>query len=111
MLSEQGKTDIGKRIREVRISNGYTQAEFAECINISVNFLSEIENGKKGISYETLYNICDYFTVSADFILFGHIADIKPTVKIIELSNKLSISEITTLTEYLEALKKMKELQ
>lgn len=110
MLSEQGKTDIGKRIRKIRIDNDYTQAEFAECINISVNFLSEIENGKKGISCETLYNICDYFTVSADFILFGHIAETKATVKIIELANKLSVSEITILTEYLDALKKMKEI-
>lgn len=39
---------VGERVRNYRLSNHYTQAYFAEMIDISVNFLSEIENGKKG---------------------------------------------------------------
>ena len=39
------KSDIGQRIRQLRLLNDYTQAEFAEAIDISINFLSEIENG------------------------------------------------------------------
>ena len=61
------KREIGNRIHEYRISKGMTQAQFSECINISVNFLSELENGKKGLSSETLYNICNEFSVSADY--------------------------------------------
>jgi len=41
------KSEIGQRIRQLRLLNNYTQAEFAELIDVSVNFLSEIENGKR----------------------------------------------------------------
>lgn len=41
------KSKIGQRVRQLRILNDYTQAKFAELIDISINFLSEIENGKR----------------------------------------------------------------
>lgn len=41
------KSKVGQRIRQLRIQNDYTQAKFAELIDISINFLSEIENGKR----------------------------------------------------------------
>ena len=47
MKDTLNKTEIGQRIRQLRILNDFTQAEFAESVDISVNFLSEIENGKK----------------------------------------------------------------
>ena len=50
------KSKIGQRVRQLRILNDYTQAKFAELIDISINFLSEIENGKKGLSQDTLAN-------------------------------------------------------
>ena len=37
------KQIIGQRIRECRLKAGYTQAQFAELMDISINFLSEIE--------------------------------------------------------------------
>ena len=46
------KSKVGQRIRQLRIQNDYTQAKFAELIDISINFLSEIENGKKGLSQD-----------------------------------------------------------
>ena len=54
MKDTLNKTEIGQRIRQLRILNDFTQAEFAESVDISVNFLSEIENGKKGLSGDTL---------------------------------------------------------
>lgn len=62
---------MGKRIRSQRERFGMTRDEFAEQINISPQFLAEIENGKKGMSYVTLYKICDRFNISADYILMG----------------------------------------
>lgn len=53
-LDKQVKFEIAERIRECRIKKGLTQSEFSEGIDISINFLSEIENGRKGLSYETL---------------------------------------------------------
>lgn len=108
MLSEQTRTEIGDRIRDVRISHKMTQAEFAESVDISINFLSEIENGRKGLSYETLYNLCYNLSVSADYILFGTENEGIDYQQIIDISNKLSINELERLIEYLEALKNLK---
>ena len=101
------KAEIGKRIHKIRLQNEYTQAEFAEKIDISVNFLSEIENGKKGVSHDTLTKICLKMNVSADYILLGK----KPKdYTLLELANSLSLSELDTTIHYLEALRKMKRL-
>ena len=37
---------LGKRIREERLSRGITQEQLAEMADISLNFMSLIENGK-----------------------------------------------------------------
>ena len=62
---------IGERVRYCREDTGYTREQFAEKAGISPQFLAEIENGKKGMSAETLYRLCDAFYLSADYLLFG----------------------------------------
>ena len=62
---------IGKRLRRHRENMNLTREEFAEKANISPQFLAEIENGKKGMSVDTLYKICKNLSISADYILFG----------------------------------------
>ncbi len=102
------KSKIGQRIRHLRIINDYTQAKFAELIDISINFLSEIENGKKGLSQDTLAKICKQLNTSADYILFG----VKTKQNsIIDTANSLSIKELETLIRYLDSLIAMKKLQ
>lgn len=105
----ESKHSIGKRIHEFRITNGYTQAQFAEIIDISVNFLSEIENGKKGMSQDTIFKLCNHFDISADYILFGQKKeDSLPKNTLLELANQLSDEDLEILIEYLTALKKMR---
>lgn len=99
------KAIIGKRIHKIRLQNEYTQAEFAEEIDISVNFLSEIENGKKGLSHDTLTKICLRMNVSADYILFGKTPK---DYTLLEIANSLSLSELDTTIDYLNALRKMR---
>lgn len=65
------KEEVGKRIRWQRGNLALTREQFAEQINISPQFLAEIENGKKGMSAETLYKICEKANASADYILLG----------------------------------------
>ncbi|MCI8282363.1 MAG: helix-turn-helix transcriptional regulator [Lachnospiraceae bacterium] len=101
------KSDIGKRIRQLRLTNNCTQAEFAEAIDISINFLSEVENGKKGLSQDTLGKICQQFHTSADFILFGTKTK---QATLLELANALSIQELQTTIHYLESLIEMKKI-
>lgn len=65
------KESTGKRVRRQRESLSLTRDQFAEQIEISPQFLAEIENGKKGMSAETLYKICSRTNASSDYILFG----------------------------------------
>lgn len=62
---------IGKRLRRQREKLNMTREQFAEKAGISPQFLAEIENGKKGMSVDTLYKICNNFSISADYLLFG----------------------------------------
>ena len=110
MLNELTKQEIGSRIRECRVNNNLTQAQFAESIDISINFLSEIENGKKGLSYETLYCICKNHSVSADYILFGTPPTKDHYSVITETANKLTEQELEILIRYLNALLDLRKL-
>ncbi len=102
------KVKIGQRVRQLRVLNDCTQAKFAELIDISINFLSEIENGKKGLSQDTLARICRQLDTSADYILFG----IKPApTSLIDMANALTVEELETTIRYLDSLIAMKKMQ
>ena len=108
MIDNLEKTEIGQRIRQLRTVNDFTQAEFAELTDISVNFLSEIENGKKGLSQDTLAKICKQLNVSADYILFGCK---QKSASLVDLANTLTIEELETTIRYLESLIEMKKME
>ena len=55
---------IGGRIRRQREFLGYTREQFAELLDVTPKFCSDIELGVKGMSVQTLCR-------STDFILFG----------------------------------------
>ena len=114
MTNNDLNRSIGKRIRNLRVQKEYTQAQFAELMDISVNFLSEIENGKKGMSQETIYRLCKYFQISADYILFG--TEPAPAGKtprdmnkLINMTSDMDPEDLTLVIEYLVSLKNMKE--
>ena len=113
MYSNRAQFEIGRRIREIRRKQEATQQQFSEDVYITPNFLSEIENGKKGLSCETLYNICESQQISADYLLFGDTDDngeVSGPETIIETASKMKPEELSTVIEYLNALKKMREL-
>ncbi|WP_313524687.1 helix-turn-helix domain-containing protein [Anaerotignum sp.] len=65
------KTAVGKRLRRHRENLGLSREEYAEQISISPQFLAEIENGKKGMSAETLYKICENHEGIIEYLLMG----------------------------------------
>jgi transcriptional regulator with XRE-family HTH domain len=56
---------LSKNIRRYRAYRKFSQAELAEKLDISVPFLSDIENGKKWVSPRTLAKMADTFNVEA----------------------------------------------
>lgn len=64
-------TSIGERISHIRKERGYTQERLAELADISVQFLSDIENNKKSMTVKTLRKIADRLNVTTDYIIYG----------------------------------------
>lgn len=62
---------IGEKIYKLRRMNGLTQQELAELMGISITFLSEIENGHKSMSVDTLIRLSRALHASLDTIVFG----------------------------------------
>lgn len=65
--------DIGLRIRNLREAKGYSRDQLSEMTEISSKFLYEIETGQKGLSAATLYRLSKKLSISADYLLCGHI--------------------------------------
>ena len=63
--------DIGVRVRRRREVLGCTREQIAERANISVQFLFDIEKGKKSMTAMTIVNLAEALSVSVDFLLLG----------------------------------------
>lgn len=58
------KEDIGSQIYKMREENGYSRQEFADMVDISLNSLSSIENGKTLVKISTLFVITNTLSLS-----------------------------------------------
>lgn len=74
---KQINVQIGGRIRIAREAAGYTQEHFAELIDVSVQYTSDLERGVVGTSIPTLIKICEALHVSSDYLLFGRTSENK----------------------------------
>lgn len=67
--------EIGRRIREERVKQHYTQETLAEAAEISLSFMGHIERGTRKMSLETFEKICKALHCSADKLLATGLAD------------------------------------
>lgn len=82
--------DLGKRIREIRQSLGWTQDKLAKEAEISKSFLSEIENDKTDVSGDKLLRIANALNSSLDYLMKGEPASNIDAPKPIEIPVELS---------------------
>jgi len=63
-MTEKGLRDIFcKNIKQFRIRNGWSQVALAQKAGVSVNFINDIEAGKKWASPATMVKIADALDV------------------------------------------------
>ena len=60
---------IGKKLKEIRISQGFTQETLAELAEISASFLGMIERGERVLSVMTLFRLCKALDIPSDALL------------------------------------------
>lgn len=66
---------IGEQIRIAREQANLTQEQFAERIEVSPQYISDLERGVVGISISTLKRACIVLGTTSDQILFGAVSE------------------------------------
>ena len=82
-------TKTGKRIKGIRVSIGMTQQKLAHEIPTSVNTISKVEQGKRGMSIELLVDIATILGVSTDYLLYGKASTLEKTEMLTLLKSQI----------------------
>ena len=85
-------TLLGQRIREQRKEKGWTIEQFAERVELSANYVGDLERGVKIPKLETFIRIVEVLDVSADVLIrdsvasASHVADDELCKKLSQLT-------------------------
>ncbi len=93
---------INKALRLIRQFHGLQQRELSEQLGISKSYLSEIENGRKTVSYSLLQNYSEIFEIPTSSLVFlsETLSNDNPT-KFYEKFGKAFSGKIINLLEWL----------
>lgn len=94
--------NMGARVREKREELRLSRDKMAECIDVSPQFLAQIELGRRGMSSATLYKICDTLGVSADYILMGRSGEGQSSA-ILSMIDNLNPKKLSYLEDIIKA--------
>ena len=105
---------IGEQIKQARERAKLTQEQFAERIDVSPQYVSDLERGVVGVSIATLKRICTVLGVSSDQILFGKQTEnravfIADKCKSLSEHQYLLLSDI--ISKYVEAIESSHSIQ
>jgi len=93
--------EIGQRIMERRKKLGLTQEALAEKGDVTAQFVSYAEAGKRAMRPENLLKIADALEVSADYLLTGDIID-KDLLILANKLRKLAPSQIRIIENLID---------
>lgn len=109
------KTAIGNRIRELRKSKGYTQAQLAEYVGIHEKHISRLESGKYFPSFESMIKIFKVLDYDLNSILCKTECVVKDNPvkkKILKIINNASERELKFFLGILnQSAKSLKEFE
>ena len=88
--------EIGKRIMDRRKKLGLTQEALAEKGDVTTQFVSYTESGKRAMRPENLLKISSALEVSADYLLTGEIID-KDLLILSDKLRRLTPSQVRTV--------------
>lgn len=78
---KQINVEIGARIKQTRTQRKITQEQLAEMIDVTVQYISDLERGVTGCSVETIVKLCQVLGVSSDFLLLGKCSSPDPQLE------------------------------
>jgi transcriptional regulator with XRE-family HTH domain len=69
---------VGERIKKRRTELAWTQDVLAQKAGVSKSFLSDLENGKRKVGADTLYDIARALSLSLDYLMTGKEGESEP---------------------------------
>lgn len=93
---------IGRRLQDKRNAIGKTQKEVSIATGLNLKTISNIESGQQLISTESLLKFCEYYHISADYILFGITLD-EDSLYIRHKLNQLTRQQVDSIKAMLDA--------
>ena len=86
---DQQLKEIGARLRQARLAKNLSQPQLAEAADISVSYLSNLENGRQAMNIKIMASLLDILNVSADWLL-GNGTDSANHAAALEIEKELS---------------------
>ena len=87
---------IGKNLSELRKRHGLTQLELAEKFNYTDRAISKWENGDTLPDVEVLYNLCEFYGVTIDYLTHEDNAKFIKQVDPLNTWNKIAITALVS---------------
>lgn len=69
------KIVLGEKIRSLRVQKGMNQKQLANIFQRHQSFISEIEKGKRSVTYEDLIKLAEFFEVSLEYFDYRNNTD------------------------------------
>ena len=93
--------EMGQRIMERRKKLGLTQEALAELSELTTQFVSYAESGKRGMRPENLMKVAAALGVSTDYLLTGDIID-KDKLLLSEKLDKLTPQQVSIVENVID---------
>jgi len=107
MTESDLRTVFGENLKRYRIIKGFSQAKLAEILDISPNFISELETGKRWLSSDTLVNLSEALGVNPyEFLRPLEISNNEIITFINEYTKKASDITSNAIIQALEELRR-----
>ena len=87
---------FGKNVKRIRLLKGLSQEKLAEKLQKSINFISLLENGKTGLTIQTIIDLCNVLNVDANELFSGLITISERNKNYTENENTLTIDDVRT---------------
>jgi transcriptional regulator with XRE-family HTH domain len=106
MTESDLRSIFGKNLKKYRVFKGLSQAKLAELVNISPNFISDLETGKRWLSSDTLVNLAEVLDVAVySFLKSGETPSNEISTFIMTYTEKASKSITHAVINSLENLR------
>ena len=100
---KQINIEIGERIKNAREQRKITQEKLAERVEVSPQYISDLERGVVGVSVSTLKNICLALDVTSDSLLFDVVQDSDISV-LVDCCRRLSQKQFSVVEDIVRRL-------